>query len=99
MVRLQMRGRVDLIEPVLDLRVLDGDLLAPVVNVLNQIGVLAEKGMDCLCMLNILDNVRRHVNLKPGRERGLPLSENPLTVVQAVLAGVNEYRLDLDTGP
>ena len=94
-----MRGRIDLIEPALDLRVLDGSLLALAANVLNQIGVLAEKGMDRLGVLNVLGNVRRRVNLKPGWERGLPLSENPLAVVQTVLADVNEGRLDLDTSP
>jgi hypothetical protein len=92
-------GRVDLIEPALDLRMLDGDLLALVANVLNQIGVLAEKGMDRLGVLKVLGNVRRRVNLKPGWERGLPFSEGPLAVVQTVLAGVNEGRLDLDTSP
>src|SRR5258708_4764318 len=99
MVRPQVRGRVDLIEPALDLRVLDGDFLALVANVLNQIGVLAEKGVDRLGVLKVHSNVRRRVNLKPGRERGLPFSENPRAVVQAVLAGVNEGRLDLDTSP
>src|ERR1700675_517018 len=99
MVRLQVRGRVDLIEPALDLRVLDGDLLALVANMLNQIGVLAEKGMDRLGVLKVLRNVRRRVNLKPGWERGLPFSENPLAVVQTVFSGVNEGRLDLDTSP
>ena len=51
MVGFQVRGRVDLIEPALDFRVLDADLLALVANVLNQIGVLAEKGMDRLGVL------------------------------------------------
>src|ERR1700730_5533238 len=99
MVRLQVRGRVNLIEPALDLRVLDGDFLALVANVPNQIGVLAEKGMDRLGVLKVLGNVRRGVRLRRGGERGLPFSENPLAVVQAVLAGVNERRLDLDTSP
>jgi hypothetical protein len=99
MVRPQVRGRVDLIEPALDLPVLDGDLLALVANVLNQIGVLAEKGMDRLGVLKVLRDTRRRVNLKPGWERDLPFSENPLAVVQTVLAGVNEGRLDLDTSP
>ena len=62
MVRLQVRGRVNLIEPALDFRVLDRDFLALVANVLNQIGVLAEKGMDRLGLLNVLGNVRRRVN-------------------------------------
>ncbi len=84
MVRLQVRGRVDLIEAALDLRALDGDLLALVANVLNQIGVLAEEGMDRLGVLKVLGNVRRRVNLKPGRKRRLPFSENPLTVVEAI---------------
>ena len=39
------------------------------------------------------------MNTKPGWERGLPFSENPLAVVQAVLAGVNEGRLDFDSSP
>jgi len=81
MVRLQVRRRVDLIEPTLDLRVLDGDLLALAANVLNQIGMLAEKSMDRLSVLKVLGDVRRRVNLKPGWERGLPFSENPLAVI------------------
>jgi hypothetical protein len=75
MVRLQMGRRVDLIEPVFELRVLDGDLLTPVTNVLNQISVLVEKGMDCLGVLKVLGDVRGRVNLKPGWERGLFLAE------------------------
>src|ERR1051326_2160212 len=82
MVRLQVRGRADLIEPALDLRVLDGDLLALGANVLHQIGVLAKKGVERPGILKALGNVRRRVNMKAGGERGLPFSENPLAVVQ-----------------
>jgi hypothetical protein len=99
MVGFQVRGCVDLIEPALDLRVLDGDLLALVANVLNQIGVLAEKSMDRLGVLKVLGNLRRRANLKPGWERGLPFSDNPLAVVQTVFASVNEGRLDLNASP
>ena len=94
-----MYRRVNLIEPALDLGVLDGKFLALVANVLNQIGVLAEEGMDRPGVLKVLGNVRRRVNLKPGWERGLPFSENPLAFVQTILAGVNEGRLGLDTSP
>ena len=94
-----MRGRVDLIEPRLDLRMLDGSLLALIANVLYQIGVLAKKGVNRLGVLNIVGNSLGHLNTKPGWERGLPFSENPLTVVQAVLTRVNEGRIYLDASP
>ena len=53
-VRPQVGRRVDLIEPRLDQRFLDGSLLALAANLLNQIGVLAKEGVNRLGVLNIL---------------------------------------------